>query len=324
MKFLITGATGFIGNYLCQRLISDGHEIVALVRNLKKAQSLPQKNISFINGDLSVFKNKDFTIPKCDIVIHLAGLIGAKNEAEYFEHNYHATVDFIECLKRQEWSPKRFLYTSSLAAAGPCPSEIPLTEEMIPNPIEPYGRAKLKSEEYLQSATFPVTCFRPGVVLGAGDENSLTLFKIAKNGFGFKVAGINQKISCIDVEDLVDAIVKISEDSSGLNKKYFTVNSESVDGKTLWDALGKSVNKKVLIISVPKWLLFFLMICSTFFSKIFGLGNKLDHKMYLQMIQKSFLCSSKKLQNDLGWTPKYNIYEMTQRAADGYRKKGKL
>lgn len=324
MKFFITGATGFIGNHLCHRLVSEGHEIIALVRSPEKAKKLPPKNISFVQGDLSVFKNNDFFIPESDVIIHLAGVIGAKNEKDYFEHNYHATVDFIECLKRQSWTPKRFLYTSSLAAAGPSPEEIPLTEEMKPSPIEPYGKAKLKSEEFLKNAPFPVTAFRPGVVLGAGDENSLTLFKMAKAGIGMKVAGLNQKISCIDVEDLVDAIIKMAFENSLLHKTYFTVHPDIVDMNMLWDALGKSLDRKVNVIPLLKFFLLNVAIVSSFLSKIFPFQNKIDLKMYRQMTQRAFICSSGKLQKELNWKPRYNIYETVKRAAEGYRKSGKL
>lgn len=324
MKFFITGATGFIGNHLCHKLVDEGHEIVALIRSEEKAKKLPQKNISFIRDDLSVFKKDNFIIPACDVVIHLAGVISAKNEKEYVEHNYQATVDLIKCLGNQTWKPGRFLYTSSLAAAGPSLNGEPLTEDMTPNPIEHYGKAKLRSEEFLKDAPFPVTSFRPGVVLGTGDENSLTLFKIASMGLGMKVTGINQKISCIDVEDLVDAIVVMAVDKSMLHKKYFTVNSEIVDINTLWNALGKAIGRKVIIVSVPKYILLIISLASTFFSKIFGFKNQLDHKTYSQMTQKAFICSSEKLRKESGWKAKYTIFETTKRAAEGYRLMGKL
>lgn len=324
MKYFITGATGFIGIHLCHRLVTEGHEIIALMRSPEKAKKLPQKNITLIKGDLSVFKKNDFFIPEADVVIHLAGIIGAKTEAEYYAHNFHATVDFVECIKKQNWKPKRFLYTSSLAAAGPSPAEIPVTEEMTPAPIEPYGKAKLKSEEFLKNAPFPVTSFRPGIVLGAGDENSLTLFKMAKMGIGMKVAGINQKISCIDVEDLVEAIVKMSGENSLQNKTYFTVNPEIVDMKMLWDALGKSLNKKINLIPLSKFILYNVAAVSTVLSKIFPFQNKIDLKMYRQMTQKAFICSSEKLQKELNWKARYNIYETVKRAAEGYKLMGKL
>lgn len=324
MKVFITGATGFIGVHLCHRLVSEGHEIIALVRSPEKAKKLPQKNLAIIKGDLSDFKKNDFLIPYCDIVIHLAGMVSAKTDDAFFAHNFHSTVDFIECLKRQNWTPKRFLYTSSLAAAGPSGESKPLTEDMPPCPIDPYGKSKLKAEEFLATAPFPVTSFRPGVVLGEGDENSITLFKIAKTGIGMRIAGIDQKISCIDVEDLVEAIFKMSLDQSAQHKKYFAVNSEIVDVRMLWDALGQSVGKKVFLIPVPKFLVFALASFFTLLSKIFSFRNKIDLKMYRQMTQKAFLCSSEKLQQEMNWKPKYGIYEMTKRAAEGYRKSGKL
>lgn len=330
MKFFITGATGFIGSYLCHRLISEGHEITALVRSPLKAQKLIpaqpalREKITLIEGDLSVFRKKDFLIPESDVVIHLAGVIAAKNEKEYFEYNYQATVDFVECLERQQWRPKLFLYTSSIAAAGPSAGKIPLTEEMVASPIEPYGRAKLMSEEFLKKAPFPVTSFRPGIVLGAGDENSLTLFKIAKAGIGVKVAGLNQELSCIDVEDLVDAIVKMSGENSTLHNTYFVVHPEIVTIKTLWNALGLSLDKKIRLISIPGFFLFHVALFSTALSRILPFQNKIDMKMYRQMTQNAFICSSEKLQEKLDWKPRYNIYETAKRAAEGYKIMGKL
>lgn len=330
MKFFITGATGFIGKHLCHRLISEGHEISALVRSPFKARNLlhnlpgSQGKIHLVNGDLSAFKKKDFLIPESDVVIHLAGVISAKKENEYSEYNYQATVDFVECLKRQRWAPKRFLYTSSIAAAGPSPHGIPLTEEMTASPVEPYGRAKLRSEEFLKKAPFPVTSFRPGIVFGAGDENSLTLFKIARTGIGIKVAGMNQKLSCIDVEDLVDAIIKMSFENSLLNNMYFVVHPEILSIETIWDALGKSLDKKVWLISLSKFAIFPVALFSTVLSRIFIFQNRIDLKMYRQMTQKAFICSSEKLQKELNWKPRYDIYETAKRAAEGYRKTGKL
>ncbi|PCJ88695.1 MAG: hypothetical protein COA57_03055 [Flavobacteriales bacterium] len=324
MKFFITGATGFIGSHLCHQLINEGHEIVALIRSPEKAKKLPERNVELIQGDLLSFKNDDYNIPECDVVIHLAGVTTSINEADYFKYNFDAVMDLVECLNRQSWKPKRFVFASSLAAGGPSEPNKPLTEKDVPKPIELYGQAKLKAEEFLKTVPFPVTSFRPAIVLGTGDEYSLTLFKMAKKGLGIKVAGINQQISYIDVDDLNDAIIKMCMEESAESKCYFVSYKEHTDLQTLWYTLGKAVNRKMLMIHIPKFMLFQLTLFSSLLSKVSPALGKLDRKQYEQMIQPSFLCSSEKLQKELSWQPKYDVYEMTRRAAIGYKKLGML
>ncbi|MBL4657010.1 MAG: NAD(P)-dependent oxidoreductase [Flavobacteriales bacterium] len=206
MKILVTGGTGFIGRHLCHRLVEDGHELVALIRSPKKANILPD-GIELLEGDLSLFSDPELVLPECDTVVHLAAVVAGKNDAEYRKINHEAVVSFIECLERQSWTPKQFVFASSLAAAGPSPPDTILTEAMMPKPIDLYGEAKLKSEQYLRGEnqvgerrrTIPTTSFRPAIVLGPLDGATFTLYKMAKLGVGFRPAGPEQPVSFIDV-----------------------------------------------------------------------------------------------------------------------------
>src|SRR5262245_23502605 len=100
MKFFLTGATGFIGTDLSRRLVADGHSVVALVRNPKKAAELPPE-VERFEGDLSTFDDPGCVLPPCDIVIHMAGVVTAKNPADYDRVNFGAVKSFVACLERQ-------------------------------------------------------------------------------------------------------------------------------------------------------------------------------------------------------------------------------
>lgn len=308
MKILVTGGTGFIGNHLVHRLARDGHHVVALVRNRDKARDLPA--IEILEGDLSLFENPRTVLPACDAVIHLAGVVAADRLADYEKYNFTAVKHLVACLERQSWKPKRLLFASSLAAAGP--STTPMSEADTCAPIEPYGKSKLDAERFLQHAPFPTTSFRPSVVFGPGDQATVTLFKLANNRLGFRPAGLNPQLSYIDVDDLVDAIVAMLGDTSREHRTYFVSHPSSTDQRTLWRALGTTLGRDVFVVPVPKRLLYGLM-------KL-GVSKQLDEKQYKQIVAPGFVCSSSALSRDTGWKPQYDLSAALAKAAAGFRR----
>lgn len=325
MKFLVTGATGFIGKHLCQKLMLEGHHVVALVRNPQKLAGFALKNLEILAGDLDSFAKPDFVIPACNQVIHLAGTVTATKQSDYDKNNFIAVKNLIACLKKQSWQPQRILFCSSLAACGPSLETIPLTENDQPQPIDAYGRAKLEAEKFLLAQIdFPVTIFRPCTVIGPMDENVYNLYKLAKRGFGFKVCGLNQKLSFIAVSDLVNAICKLSEDTSSQNKTYFVSHDDPTDVLGLWHEVGKTLGKKIRLISLPKPLLYVVMVINTGLANIFSIRNVLDKKYYDQLGAKAWLCSSKKLEKDFNWKPVVSLEEVFKETAESYRNAGWL
>ncbi len=325
MRIFITGATGFIGTHLCHRLVADGHEVIALVRNPQKARDLPTENLHQLKGDLSIFKDPELLLPPCDQVIHLAGLVAADRLEDYREINFTAVQNLLTCLKRQRWQPKRFLFASSLAANGPSDSSRPHVETDQEQPNEPYGQSKLDAERYLRTyAPFPVTSFRPGAVYGPGDPALLTIFKMAARGFGFRITGFNQLISYIYVDDLVDAIASLLGDTSSQHRIYFTTHPENANLDQMWNELSRVMERHIFMVPIPKAIFFALMLGSTAAAKLLRYHNQLDYKQYQQVTVPAFACSSAALQRDFAWQPKYNLARCIEATTAGYREAGWL
>ncbi len=323
MKLFITGATGFIGTHLCRRLVEDGHEVVALLRSPHKKKLLPD-SVEVIQGDLTLFEQEGFRLPHFDVVIHLAGVISAKTQADYYRINYDAVRHLANCLEKQEKPLKRFIFASSLAAAGPSNGRTPLDETMPLAPVDNYGAAKMKAEEFLEGYSRPVTSFRPAIVLGPGDENSLTLYKMAQSGIAFRASGPEQVVSFVDIDDLVESIVCMVGDEREGHQRYFVAHEEPIEMLSFWKVLGEKLNKRVRVLPVPKVVLFGLMKASTLFSRLLGIRNQLDEKQYKQIITPTFVCSGMKLQRELGWKPRFDLSASLDKAILGYKKDGDL
>ena len=323
MRAFVTGATGFIGQHLVRRLVERGDEVVALLRSPEKAARLP-KSVETFRGDLSIFADRSTRLPRSDLVIHLAGVVAADRLEEYGLINHGAVEQLLECLRAQDWQPSRFLFASSLAAAGPSPDGRAWTEDDALNPTDPYGAAKAAAEVCVQQAAFPTTIFRPPIVFGPSDEATLTLFRSARSSVGMRLTGSPQRLSFVDVRDLVEAILLMADDRRSDSFTYYASHPQTFDVRELWRELGLAVGRDVRVLPVPRFGLYAAMRFSTLAAGLFGFKNQLDAKQYQQMAAPAFVCSSEKLRTDLGWQPRYDLRSALSHAAEAYRRAGVL
>ncbi|MEO1436022.1 MAG: NAD(P)-dependent oxidoreductase [Bacteroidota bacterium] len=323
MNIFITGGTGFIGQHLCKRLVAEGHELTLLLRSDRKRRLVPT-GVTFLPGDLTRFQDENLELPPFDVVIHLAGVVTAKDPADYDRINHQAVRDLVGCLERQSWRPKRLLFASSLAAAGPSELGKPHLASDPLNPVDPYGEAKKQAELFLENQTIPSTSFRPAIVLGPMDDATLTLYKLAKRRMGFQIGRQPQQLSFVDVDDVVDALIRMMHDERAGHFQYFIAHPQVVTAPEILNTIAQAMGKKLIKFSVPKWLLKGLMHINTFFSRIFGYWNQLDNKQYRQMTAPAFVCSSESLQTALDWNPQHDLEASVKKALKGYLEAGKL
>jgi len=322
MRIFVTGATGFIGQHLTHALVAQQHEVSVLLRTPSKRHLLPQ-TVQCIAGDMNMFANPKLILPPFDIVIHLAGAIYAPHAEAYYDANCQATINLVQCIQRQSWQLQRFIFASSLAAAGPS-KQYPLQETDIPNPIDDYGKAKWAAEQYLQTiTTFPCTSFRPAIVLGPSDENTLLLFKMAKYRLGMAINGQAQQLSFVAVADLVNAIILMLADNSLKHETYFVSHPQVSSNKAIFKTMGKLMQHKVYIIPLPKPLLYIAMKITTALSRLLPIKNQLDIKQY-QQLTNHFACNSQYLQQKLHWKANYNLHKTLLEAYQWYQTHKKL
>lgn len=319
MKVFITGATGFIGSHLCEALVAQGHELVVLVRSPEKAKVLPTRGVEVIAGDLSLLKDPSLVLPPVDVVIHLAGLITAVNEEEYREVNYQAVEDLVHTIERQTWRPKRMLFASSLAAAGPTVLGHPLTEQDPCRPVDPYGEAKYEAERFLQEASFPVTSFRPALVFGPRDSATLAFYRMAKFGVGFALAGPPQELSFIHVADLVDGLIAMMGDTTSEHRTFFVASEAPMDSVSLWSSLSSAMERKVRVIRLPRTVLKVVSWVTAAAARVLPVRNQLDDKQVQQMLAPAFSCSAMALQKAYGWEPTRSLEDAMRDAWAWYR-----
>ena len=182
-RSLVTGAAGFIGSHLCERLLDEGHEVIGLdgfidfyPRFRKEANLVGLRSrqmFRFIGADL-LQADLVSLLDGIDYIFHQAGQPGVRGSwgkrfEEYLRNNILATQRLLEAAKEHLGRIRRLVYASSSSVYGAVPT-LPLVEEAVPRPFSPYGVTKLAGEQlcllYHLNYGLPVVALRYFTVYG--------------------------------------------------------------------------------------------------------------------------------------------------------------
>lgn len=238
-KILITGATGFIGRYLCDALDKDGHDIKILVRKGKNYTTFPVNLENIISVDWPYGINENIS-KNIDIIIHCANSPESRNRQMAYDANVLST-QFL--CKAAEKSKSSLIFISSQSANK--------------NINSLYAETKLASEEFIKN-NFNGTwiILRPGMVYGSGSSGLFSKMQNVVEKFPLVplINGGNQTIQPIHVLDLVKIIALIAKNPKKHgNKIYYLGDSKGI---LLKDFLKISANsKRKMFFNIPAKLI---------------------------------------------------------------------
>jgi nucleoside-diphosphate-sugar epimerase len=179
MKYFLTGATGFIGGRLADALVSQGHEVVALVRTPSKAGHLAKKGIQLIEGDIVDKDSMREGMRGVDGVYHVAAWykVGEKSDMAH-RINVDGTRNVLELVK--ELGIPKAVYTSTLAVFSDTKGVL-AKEDYRFDPkqgfLSVYDETKWRAHYEvalpMMQAGLPLVIVQPGVVYGPGDTSTV-------------------------------------------------------------------------------------------------------------------------------------------------------
>jgi dihydroflavonol-4-reductase len=193
MKAFVTGATGFLGSAIVQRLLAEGMEVHALARPSSDRYRLAGQPITWHIGDITKPETLYGLFADMDYVIHAAGLLGRAgiSEKTYLRYNAEGTRHVLEEVKQRGSGRLRLVHISSAGVLGPARNPHvpqPMDESSPLAPSNSYERSKALAEQYARQfarAGLPVVIVRPEFVYGPGDTHVLGLFQAIQRGVFF-------------------------------------------------------------------------------------------------------------------------------------------
>ncbi|MBW8772120.1 MAG: NAD(P)-dependent oxidoreductase [Gemmatimonadetes bacterium] len=252
MRAFLTGATGFVGGHLVDRLLAGGHQVTALVRTPAKAAGMAERGVRLVQGDLRDLRALREGAAEADVVYHVAALTGAVNEEEFLTANREGTANVLQAAVAAPKRP-RLVYVSSMAAGGPSRRGHPKRDASDDRPVTMYGRSKLAGERMLRASEHPWVILRPPTVYGPRDrDNLLTIFKAARTGFAPVFGGGTMELSAIHVADLAAACIAAATATGVAGGTYYVNHPEVVTSAELVRRIGRTMGREVRLIGIPE------------------------------------------------------------------------
>ena len=338
MRALVTGASGFIGSNLVERLVECGDDVRCLVRSTSNTSRLRPLGARLVEGDVRDIESIGRALNDADIVYHLAGLTMAF-DARDLARQRGRVQERGHGLRLRE-TPPVVVSVSSLSAAGPSAPDRPRVESDPPRPVSNYGRTKRAAE--IVAGRFadrvPITIVRPPIVFGEGDLLMRDVFRsIFRYGVHLAVGVSRSRYSLIHVNDLVDALILCGQRGERLEATaadapassrgyYFAACDEQPTFTELGRMIGLGLGRqsvRVFRTSGPT-----LLWIAAFFAEI---GARLRGTPYIFNLDKArearagnWTCSSAAIRGQLGFAPSASIAERLRQTSDWYRRQNLL
>lgn len=254
MKVLVTGASGFTGSVLAEKLIEQGHDVRAFVRNKSKMKSPNAHRMEVIESDITDTEAMKRAVEGVENVYHIAALFrqaGVPDQV-YYDVNVAATENLLRL--SHEAGVKRFVHCSTVGVHGHIENP-PADEDYRFAPGDIYQVTKLLGEqkalEYYQETGFPVSVVRPGPIYGVGDLRLLKLFKLASKSVTPILGDGNIFFNMVYVEDLADIFILASQKEEAIGQVFLGAGPENMRLNDIVDTIAGILNRPQRKIHLP-------------------------------------------------------------------------
>ncbi len=316
MKLILTGATGFVGKQILEKILEEITSFDVTVIGRSKPENF--KGSTFFQANIDENSNYDSALTDGDVVIHSAARAHIMDDKSadpltaFRDVNTLGTINFAK--QAAKAGVKRFVFISSIKVNG---ESTELNKPFKPDgnyiPNDPYGLSKYEAEvglkEIAHKTGMEIVIIRPPLVYGAGVKaNFASMMKWVNKRLPLPLGGIKEnKRSLVAVENLVDLIVTCIEHPKAANQTFLVSDDEDVSTTGLLKNMAKALNAPNRLLPIPaSW---------------FNIASKLLCKPAIsQRLCGSLQVDISKTKELLDWKPPYSSAECMKKTADAFLK----
>jgi nucleoside-diphosphate-sugar epimerase len=320
MRVLVTGASGFLGSHIAEQFAAAGHDVRTLLRPTSSRQFLQFPHEEAI-GDVTDAASLPAAVSDVDVVVHAAGLIKARNEAEFASVNEHGTTNLFRAIEAHNPGVKRIVYISSIAARGSSKDGKPRPIDAPPKPITAYGRSKLAGELLARKSPLGgrTVVFRPPAIYGPRDPALLPFFQLARYRFAPLLSG-RHLVSMIYAADAASAVLLAATAEADIGGRlYYPEDGAVYTWLDMLAAIEGAAGHKMFVLPTPRFAYELAALGSEAFGAITRRAVVFNREKVREMAQPAWVCSAEDLRRDLGWHPEVQIAEGARLTYDWYK-----
>jgi nucleoside-diphosphate-sugar epimerase len=318
-KIAITGANGFIGSFLTN-FLKNSYQVTGLVRKGSDTSLLEDEtNITFVDYNSNEDLERIFSAH--DILIHSAALTKAAKWHMFEKININLSLKLAKMSNK--FKLEQFIFLSSQAAAGACPT--PKTETDDCQPVSMYGKSKLMAEIELQKVLkIPYTFIRSASVFGPGEKDFYIYFKMINKHISTLIGKKERYLSLIYVEDLARLTAATVANPKAYHEIFFASDGKTYTWEYFAQTLSKIMNKSVYQIRIPENLVFLVAEINEFIAKFTKKYPTLNREKIKEMKELCWLVDNNKARDILNYEPKYDLKSSLTKTYKWYLEKGWL
>ncbi len=327
MKVLLTGANGFVGSHILDRLRADGIPTVLLLRRSSDtrliAGHLPHVEVRFGTlGDLPALRE---ALTGATHVLHCAGATKALSVEGLFAVNQTGTRNLVQAVNESPTPVERVVHLSSLAAGRSGTRAAPAHEDDPPAPLSEYGRSKRAGErEVLTGCRCEFVILRPCAVYGPRDGEFLRLFKAVRAHFLPVFGGGRQELSLVFAPDLAATAVRALTGPGMAGRILNVAGAEIVGAGELAAAVARLMGGRMLRIKLPAGLWRAICAGASAWARITRRPTVLAHGKHCELTAPGWVCDTTRLQAAMGPLCGTRLAEGLSATLAWYRQQGWL
>lgn len=309
-SILVTGANGFVGSALLERLDTGGFSARGTVR---RQANFPSNLVPV--GELGPETVWSGVLAGQQAVVHAAARVHVMRDSasdplsEFRRVNVEGTLN----LARQAAAAgvRRFVFISSIKVNGEetAPGQL-FRDDDLPHPLDPYGLSKQEAEEGLrqlaQESGMEVVIVRPPLVYGPGVKaNFETMMRWLYRGLPLPLGSIRNRRSLVALDNLVDLIITCIDHPAAANQTFLVSDGEDLSTTELLQRMGAALGKPARLLPVPSALLS-------------AGATVLGKRAVAQRLLGSLQVDMSKTQELLDWTPPVRVDDALRKTAEHF------
>jgi nucleoside-diphosphate-sugar epimerase len=298
----ITGATGFIGGAIINRLAAGGRRIQALIRPESIHKKPDSGSVTWIHGDLDDANSLKQLVNGAATVVHCAGVVRGSTAEHFTRVNTDGVAHLARAVREQEPTP-RFLMISSLAAREP--------------QLSAYAASKHQGEKALIETAGNIgwTVYRPSAVYGPGDREILPVLRWMSRGVAPLLGSGDGRFSMIYIEDLADAIVQWLDRPFG-HQSTFELHDGKPGGYCWHEIINMMAALRgapVVRLKIPVGVIKFVAMLNIAMARVFGYAPMLTPGKVRELSHSDWSVDNAEISETAGWSPKIELAEGLRR-----------